>query len=571
MTTLSLILIVVSIGPALILSARMYSWWTDQHSKKLEAQPIKASDLISLISLTLTIVSLIIGWYSISRQIKRGALDIKIKNTADDNGALQAQLSAQRSEQYQAAVNDTDIHVESPVGNVRYVGAELPELRWKYAKHSSATDYIVELLYLPEPGSHPPANFRLLKTSECEDGVTHCRFRASSASGQLSMLQAPILDANHEGRYLWRVAPVSAGFTGNDYPELHWSEYGSFCFYKDAPVSGTCLAVPVPASDSRRPENERNRILVGTNLSENVDFSSVINGSRHGFDIDLTRLLLEGCIRKGKDGFRFSSKQCESAVRLYTDPSTCSDLKVPEGSLEAVFANYGTIDEGLKAVRYGHVDLFIGALTKAKDRDVLPVRLTQGYYPFSSALYSLTSNRDHRNDGYLDRLLSVLLREPGRSEFQKWKKSKQNVGVIDGSTNQWLAEDLIEVENLQDSVTVEAFSSFASLKESLEQGRIQSVIVDNTLGKQLRDVTEIKLPRGVWRTYHAQLGEDTESFAIAVADEPQDADATQTHSGEINASLYSAIRQALDSKQIKSVTQTIECRNLRYACPCTSR
>ena len=143
----------------LLLSLRMRHWWSLQHTRELEAQNLKASDLISLTSLALTVVSLFIGWYSIKHQIQKNALDIQIKNLADDNASLDRQVFDDRAKFQQAAINDTDIHLETPISNTRVLGKHLPELRWKYPNTAQVRAISWRLPGYPSsPGKKPRSN-----------------------------------------------------------------------------------------------------------------------------------------------------------------------------------------------------------------------------------------------------------------------------------------------------------------------------------------------------------------------------------------------------------------------------
>jgi len=163
----------------------------------LLAAEIKASDLISLISLALTLASLVIGWYAISNQIQRGSLDIQIKNASDQNTALKQELSMKREEEGQEATNDTDIHLESPTGNERILSAQFPDLRWKYAKHNSATDYLVEIVRVGELDPSVVPSFKVAEG--CVAGSRTCQIHATSPMGQLTAVSKILIDAAHEG------------------------------------------------------------------------------------------------------------------------------------------------------------------------------------------------------------------------------------------------------------------------------------------------------------------------------------------------------------------------------------
>ena len=528
MTDLWAFLLTFLLIPAGLLLRRMFGWWKDQHPKPLLAAEIKASDLISLSSLALTLASLVIGWYAISNQIQRGSLDIQIKNASDQNAALKQELSVKREEEGQEAINDTDIHLESPTGNERVLSTHFPDLRWKYAKHNLATDYLVEIVRVGEIDPSVVSSFKIAEG--CVPGDRTCKFHATSPMGQLTAVSTEEIDAAHEGRYLWRVTPVSVGLRGNEQPDAHWSEYGAFCIYAQAPADSSCIEPIV--NDVTARTNLRNLIIVGTNYSENVDFSGIRNGERRGYDVDLIRFIVQNCILH-KRTFAFDETRCRAASEDKSATWKRLQDDGEAGSLRVAFKSFESVDDGLAALSRGSVDVFIGAMTKAKDRDLYPVKQTMGYFDLQSVLFTRETEK----------------RVAGSADFAEWKNQRTTLGVIDQSTNQRLARKISAMENLEGQVTLESYSSFASLKESFEQRRIGSVLVDSTLEKQLHGVVPVTVPGRIRAAYLQDLGEDQESFTIAV------------YSSESERSLYDALQVALKSNFVKVIQKRLAIAN----------
>ena len=221
---------------------------------------------------------------------------------------------------------------------------------------------------------------------------------------------------------------------GKDYPDPHWSEYGAFCFYKRQPVPATCVGIPAETEA----DTLQKIILVGTNDSGNVGFSAITDGHRHGYDIDLIKFIIEGCVMAAGDGFLFDQNACAEYR---------SGHRRPDG-LRVVFKTFDSIDEGLEALSRKQVDVFIGALTKADKRDTYTVRLTHGYYQFVSRLLARSG------DGLPHDLAS-------------WNDVVASIGVIDNSTNQWLAEELLNAAPKNNHLTLQSFRSFPGFRKLL--------------------------------------------------------------------------------------------------------
>ena len=56
-----------------------------------------------------------------------------------------------------------------------------------------------------------------------------------------------------------------------------------------------------------------------------------------------------------------------------------------------------------------------------------------------------------------------------------------SIGVIDNSTNQWLAEEILHAAPKNNHLTLQSFRSFPGLKEAFDEGKINAAVVDGTL------------------------------------------------------------------------------------------
>src|SRR5579885_2284755 len=325
---------------------------------------------------------------------------------------------------------------------------------------------------------------------------TWCLFPASDPAAERSRVNPFSLDNPHSGdsriaakdhwtgAFLWRVIAIRPGrpATGDLQVEetrlSDWSEYSRFTIY--------------PTLEERR---RQQGVLVATSYSQDAGFSRLgESGEPEGHDIDLIRTLVSGCLVPGSGSYRSVSKRCRAAAQA-------SPPKDPNIHFRA----YATIADGLNAVLRKEADLFIGSLTRARSREHSgAVLFTPGYYPFRTRLYV-------KKDRF------------SRLDFSEWLRARPTLGVIDGSSNQWLATLLADEKDVKDRLTVATFPSFPGLEHAFDTGEVDGILVDDTLERNMADARQldgIESVGSAWETYHQDLryvGYPREEFAIAVA------------------------------------------------------
>ncbi len=561
--------------------------WRGQMSSVIAPSSATFSDVLSLVSFSLTITALFAGWYSISLQAVHSNREAKIKATTDANTAYHEQISRLVSHASGNYGSGVDLHLAWPLHDLRLISTELPELRWKFARAGAGVDYLIEMVWMADPSLPDEQHYDARKrTYEDHDercdfmSSAICFFRASEANAESTYI--PLRRQAPEGRYLWRVVPLNASLLtqGNENAEesalsgqalSNWSEFGSFCFYKQAPSPSGCdLASEISFASPATVKANQNRyvVVVGTSYSDNVEFSWIRSGMRGGHDIDLIRLIVEHCIRGKGEQFAFDAKACFDAADAYrNEPSFLHVVRpLPVNDLGTVpviaFKNFQSVDEGLSALGRKEIDLFIGSLTRAKERERAGIRLTDGYYPLRTALI-------------------LPAGQPDGQELSDWLRTNRTVGVIQGSTNQWLAKKLSEMPSFEGRLTIVAFPSFASLKEAFDvtqrtAGGLDGVVLDNVLARGLgsvsrrifvdRPLPEVDIYRTAgWKEYLTRLGSDQEEFAIAVADDEIAPTGARIFWKQLfgvqvekdGQSLFGAIQESLRSPAIQDVLPCI--------------
>jgi ABC-type amino acid transport substrate-binding protein len=488
------------------------------------------SDFVTITGFGLTIAGIVMGWYTVKLQNEKSAIEMKLKTLADDNSNTAQQLQRMRANTSQDFAHDVDLHLESPVRGTELLQSTMPELYWRYTKHSQGVDYIVEVVKLV----HRTSSWKMVKVaSSCQfSDYPICRFHATNPNGQFSYIPGPSgapmeLTEDTQGEYLWRVIPITSSSKDGDIELTRisdWSEFTRFSVYWDGNERNV---IGSPHRTDNTPANKANvnyriwktkTVLVGTTYSDNVHFSTMFNGQPRGHDIDIAKLLIEGCIRAtGPSSILFDPDRCKDAAESYHSVSTelqdAKDRSNPYhfGSTESQDAKdgskstlhmqiipYQNVDLGLRALERREIDMFIGSLTRAIERQNDRVTFTDGYYSFKTKLYVPSYQYEET--------------------LSDWIMTPHTVGVIGNSTNHWLASAMAADPALSGRVSVVAFQSFGDLKMAFERREIGSVVIDSVLGDELEGARALDLDdTQAWKSFHDRLGTNKEEFAIAVA------------------------------------------------------
>lgn len=562
-----LVVTILSVGVGLRFTAwgqRTSAWLLSLASSGVEAPPTKFSEWVSFAGFGLTIVGVAISWYTVTLQNQKATLEAMIKDLTDQAGTVQQQIQT-AARKHEDFATDVDIHLTAPIRDIGIIGNRV-NFEWNYAKHNDHLSYVIELLREDRP-ELPPSN-AVLEPDKCDfSNYRSCRFYATAPTSQHSQLSLAKLSGS-DGEYLWRVVPVKAKSSTLTWPGdednlvSEWSEYGSFSFYP---------------SLMRRMTHTR-RVILGTTYSDNVHFSSIdASGNHRGHDVDLLRILVQGCLAiVSRDMITFDDARCSKTTADYLDSpdpqAFVLDLQQKSPSLTVEIKAFPSVTEGLEAVSRKEIDAFVGSLTKAQERENDAVIFTDGYYDFETDLYAHSM-------------------QPGET-LTEWLRISRRVGVIDNSTNHWLATLLTAEEPLQNRLSVVAFASFPVLQSAFERRQVDGILIDDVLCQDLispeacashkfmsQDVWPVRdLNRtSAWAAYYKRLGYDydQEQFAIAVATDKAQAppprlravgtlfnttlvrfggDAPQT-------GLYEPLQLALHSPQLVSIRSQLRISN----------
>lgn len=564
-----LIVTVLSVGIGFRFTAwgrRTYTWLSSLLNSGADTPPTKFSDWVSFAGFGLTIVGVAISWYTVTLQNEKATLEAMIKDLTDQAGTVQQQIqtAARKPEDF---ATDVDIHLTAPIRDIGIIGARV-NFEWNYTKHNDHLSYVIELLREDRPWL--PANDSVLEPDKCDfSQYRSCRFYATAPTSQHSQLPLAKLPGG-DGEYLWRVVPVKAKSPSlilpgdEDNLVSEWSEYGSFSFY--------------PSLMSRM--THTGRVILGTTYSDNVHFSSIdASGNHRGHDVDLLRILVEGCLAiVSTESITFDDNRCTKTTAAYLDSEDKDPgefilaLRQSSPSLTVEIKAFPTVSEGLEAVSRKEVDAFVGSLTKAKERENDAVVFTDGYYDFVTELYAHSV-------------------QPGET-LTDWLTVDRRMGVIDNSTNHWLATLLTAEEPFQNKLSVVAFASFPALQSAFERRQVDGILIDDVLCQDLispdactkhkfesQDIWPVSgLNRTeAWASYYKRLGYDydKEQFAIAVATDKAQAPPSRLRALDTlfnttlvrfggdapQTGLYEPLQLALHSPQLVSIRSLLRTSN----------
>lgn len=511
-------------------------WIRDLGTSQVDATPSRLSDFVGLGGFSLSMLAIAIGWYSIVLQTRKNALEQESRDLAAKIADKQQQIELNLG-RLKVKQSDEAIHLQTPSRDAQLIGTHV-DLEWNYSGHSPFLTYVVEIMNknqssLDEYGADKTKLCRLTQYRACS-------FVATDPAGQHSQIFSEQV-GRLAGSYLWRVVPARRSSTGEDMYDSDrisdWSQYRAFSIF--------------PTIRDRVMKSKR--VLVGTTYTEDVRFSTLGSGGQaEGHDIDLIRILVEGCLTANDALYTldFDQDACRNTIDQYLQLGRY-ELRTRPGQVRVSVKPFISVGEGLEVLGRREVDLFIGSLTKAKKRQHGPIMFTDGYFTFETKLYAR--------------------KETGEQELSRWARRKPKLGVISKSSNYWLATLLEREKSLKNQITVVTFDTYPALEEAFDRGEVGGALLDDVLGQELHDATPLTGLRdtAAWASYHEDedsLGLPREEFAIAVVldkDDRLDANRTGTfdrlkhllspRSDDFisSASLYSQVQQALASDDVR--------------------
>jgi ABC-type amino acid transport substrate-binding protein len=495
---------------------RTRNWFGGQLKEVIEAKKASLFDFSSFSAAIISVLGLAVGWYTITQQNDKSALDQQARDLTDQisqHKHLLDQLQETRAKSHDSKY----VRLGLPGRDAKVIGEHV-DISWDYPEHTSEMTYKVEVITKRQDAT--------LGTGEaCQDRSDPAHDSPNQQTHLSGTDKCPL-----EGKYLWRVAPLrfyeQRDSSTNPSPE-EWSEYGSFEIYPT--IQKRVLAT--------------NTVLVGTTYSEDDTFSGrAKDGKPHGHDMDFIELLVRGCIKRTGDETLFDDKQCDANIKLYMDNVTDSDGRYryqgQAPQLDVHVVPYESVDEGLRALSRRETDVFIGSVTKAKRRERGLVFFSRGYFTFHSGLFVRTAS------------------EP----FSLWSGRKQTVGVISNSTNHWLGTQLTTEGGSDNRITLVTFENFLGLEKAFEDGDIDGAVVDCMLQKRLVDSIPIDLQNtDAWTGYlhdPDNLGYGVEKLGIAMVRDATTRGVDDAHANhvswwpapndKIKNKIQSSLEQALD-------------------------
>jgi ABC-type amino acid transport substrate-binding protein len=468
-------------------ATRTVKWIATLGGSGVDSTGARFSDFVGFAGFSLSLLAIVLGWYSIVLQTNKTALEQENRDLISKVSDKQQQIEKGLLD-LKERESDEPIHLQTPSRDAQLIGTHI-DLQWDYSGHSPFLRYIVEIINKNQlnrreyrPGSNEPCILEQYRS---------CRFEATDPAGQHSQVFAEQIGIEG-GQYLWRVAPAQRISSEEDNLDLDrisdWSQYRALAIY----------------ASIRKRIKSSNRVLVGTTYAEDERFSRLgDDGMPEGHDIDLIRVLIEGCLEKNPalSDLEFNQIACNDAVKQYRYLGRYQNKPRPS-QIQVQVKAFPSVGEGVEALGRREVDLFIGSLTKAKKREHGPILFTDGYYTFETRLYAR--------------------KEAGEQRISEWATKKQKIGVISKSSNYWLATLLGREIVLKNQLTIVTFDTFPALESAFERGEIDAVLLDDVLGDIMRDATPIQGLRNTvaWGVYHEDedsLGFPQEEFSIGVA------------------------------------------------------
>jgi ABC-type amino acid transport substrate-binding protein len=517
---------------------RTRNWSRGQWKESIEAKKASLFDFSSFSAAVLSVLGLTVGWYTITQQNAKAALDQQSRD-ASEQITQHKHLLDQLQEARMSARDNAYIRLGLPGRDAKVIGNHV-DISWDYPGHTPQTTYVVELITKDQGGPSGP------EQAQCLDRFITAEESSDEQTQVRGTDKCPL-----NGKYLWRVAPRrsydESDLPVGGYSALEWSEYGSFEIYPS--IQERVLSTNV--------------VQVGTTYTEDDTFSGRDrSGDPRGHDMDLIELLVRGCLKRIENDTLFDAGQCDANMQVYR-----KSTKGPKGHyryqgqgplLDINVVPYESVDEGLKALARREVDVFIGSVTKAKRRERGLIFFSRGYFAFHSGLYVRSS-------------------EGGVPAFDHWRGHKQNVGVISNSTNHWLGTQLTTEGGSDNRITLVAFKNFLGLEKAFEDGEIDGAVVDCMLASRLVDAVAMSdlEDTNAWAAYLKDpdnLGYGIEELGIAMVRDVSEAGVSEartkhfswwTTNDRIGNKVQVALQEALEHVVSKpEIASELRDRNL---------
>jgi ABC-type amino acid transport substrate-binding protein len=547
---------------------RIANWAEGVRSSEAEVKTATVGDLVLFVTLYVIgvtfVITLYIGINSGSEERSKQQIEDLTRQT---QGQLQ-QLKADDQELKELRQRSDRPEQEFPGADEEIIGGHVA-FRWGYRNHNDASRYVLQLMKIAtEREQQEGGGAQQLPVGQL------CTFAATDSADQRSQLPTQEIEARGgelaPGTYMWRVASGELGRRPNDnFIECvqddqirYWSAFRKFTFFPS--------------------QNQRIRttgtIIVGTQFGQDTPFSKLgEDGKPSGFEMDLIRVVVEGCLLVVNGEVQFDEPACKAAVAkeceaIENEPnepanvramaSPCKTAETVAGTTSASTANPAPgkniqmrlvpLPPGVsstEALQNRNIDLYIGSRTKAIARE-------KGHVVFS--------------DEYLTYETQIVVdRNETCSDVHCLATNGRKIGVVEETSNAWLANELKQ-KDLKD-LSIVPMASLALLENAFEKQDVTAVIVDGTTAPFMGSMSPKLLnddlrQQKAWRAYlHDFIGHDErEGYAIATVDDISEKRGSTEHSDEPDAEdpakrqrLLTELNKALRSQAAKMLLDVL--------------
>lgn len=512
---------------------RIAVWAEGVRTSEAEVKTATVGDLVLFVTLYVIGVTFVVTLYLGINQSAEDKRKIEADQSRDRVNSLETELRDQQDKLAQLREGRAAPQLVTPTADEQIIGAHV-DFRWDYSNHNETASYVVEVMRIaaadPTSGLH---------SDQVVDGTGQipvgkpCLFAATDSSSQRARLFGQRFPG--QGTYIWRVAvgelanaAQDGGCSPDDDKIRVWSSYRKFTLF--------------PSRIQR--VRTTHEILVGTGFLQNLPFSRTgSDGKPTGFEIDLVKMLVKGCLVEDARGIHYDREQCTKAVRVGTPP--------PQSQLDVRIVPIPTGTDWKDELQRRNIDLYVGALTRAKKREHGDIMFTDGYLTYETELLV------DKNESCPD-----IVCLAGESK---------KIGVVENSTNEWLAGALKQEREL-DRLKIVPYRSFPDLENAFEKQDVDAVITDGVMRSTMgliepRKLTDLKKRDG-WEKYLGDnnfIGYQREEFGMAVVSDIDTDPAKDPLRVALNCALQSSAIQGF--MRSKAVADSLESIGARVAPP----
>lgn len=468
--------------------------------------------LVAMLAISLYVAS---GYHREVLSARRNVIELN-----EEEATLEQRIEVAERIKRLNALDDAAPHPKEVVKDQSFIGQHV-NVAWDYKAGEINKNFGYEIeLYRNRLNSNPPPGCPSNETTPppetfwkgCPGPIY---FVATDPNSMTSRIPADVAETLSPGMYSWRVAPVGINSRLRSADPLQWSAFGSFT------VDRSIL------ERIRR----TNHIRVGTNFAQDSPFSRLGNeGQELGFDIELTRTLIEGCTRLEKGTIVYRAADCDRYISTLPRPkSPCIG-----DHLCVQFVPVGRWGDWKSRLSSKDIDLFVGGITRADAREGKGIQFTTGYLTYRSKLYKRPERINER------------------ATIAAWTRIPRKVGVIADSTNEELLDRLLASGAFRYlSKSSPPISSFPELERALDSGAVDGIIIDDTFVPKDDNWIAVEIPQDSkgWKAYLDEFIRIPRNSRTPIRE--QIAIATVWDTPQADNSLLTALNQALTNPALR--------------------